>query len=48
MVLEPTENSNENLELEALALLIQSYEEIHYPFPTDDITALDLIQFKIE
>lgn len=48
MNLEPAENSNEGLELEALALLIQSYEKKHYPFPTDDITALDMIQFKME
>lgn len=41
-------NEEESLELEALALLIQAYERKHYTFPTDDVTALDMIQFKME
>ncbi|MGR6980915.1 helix-turn-helix domain-containing protein [Testudinibacter sp. P27/CKL/0425] len=48
MDLEPEEESENGLELNALALLIAAYEAKHYPFPTDDVTALDIIKFKME
>lgn len=48
MDLDPPEESEAALELEALALLIQSYEKKHYAFPTDDVSVLDMIQFRME
>ena len=48
MDLDPTEESEAGLELEALALLIQSYEKKHHAFPTDDVSVLDMIRFKME
>lgn len=40
MDIEPAKDSNKDLGIIVPIL--------YYPFPTDDITALDLIQFKIE
>ncbi|KAE9527954.1 MULTISPECIES: helix-turn-helix domain-containing protein [Testudinibacter] len=48
MDLEPEVESEQDLELNALALLLEAYEAKHYPFPTNDVTALDIIKFKME
>lgn len=48
MDLNPAPNSDEDLELQALSVLIAAYEEKHYKIDTSKITPLDIIQFRME
>lgn len=48
MDLNPAPNSDEDLELQALAALIAAYEEKHHKIDTNSITPLEIIRFRME
>lgn len=48
MDLNPTPETDEDLELQALAALIEAYEDKHFHIDTSKVTPLDIIKFRME
>lgn len=48
MDLDPEENSIEDIELNALALLIEQYEDKHYKIDLSSVSAIDVVKFRME
>lgn len=46
--LDPIPESDDDLELQALAVLIEAYESKHFQIDTSAITPLDIIRFRME
>lgn len=45
---DPLPESDADLELQALTVLVSAYESKHYKIDTSDITPLDIIKFRME
>ncbi|MGF6147775.1 Predicted transcription regulator containing HTH domain [Kingella potus] len=45
---DPAPNSDDDMEMQALAVLIAAYEDKHYKIDTSSVTPLDIICFRME
>lgn len=45
---DPAPESDDDLELQALAALIEAYENKHFHIDTSEVTPLDIIKFRME
>lgn len=48
MDIDPAPDTDEDLELQAMAALIEAYEAKHFKIDTGDVTPLDIIKFRME